>query len=189
MVVVAKKSADTVAGPAIRCRAGRAHPPTVEYHWTFYPERTDGSATRNGDALFEQPDDDRSSSADRPVRGEGLDGSFAQNGGGGGDGGTSYTFTTTTATLKSYFSAAVSAAATSAGAVRPAEEFLHGRLECRAVNAMGKQIRPCVYRITGAYRLGAVRAYPSIRLLRGSVPSLSSRGICYVSLSPFFTSS
>jgi len=139
ILIVTTKS-DTVTVPAIRCRAGRGHPPTIEYHWTFYPEQTEQDG-RDGDSLGPN----EMTYAGRSV-GE-KDSLLSQTAVQTGDGGTSYTFTTTTPTLRSYLSAVSAAVSAPPNAVRP--NFLRGRLECRAVNTMGKQIRPCVYRITG----------------------------------------
>lgn len=141
--IVAKISDGLVGGPAIRCRAGRGHPPTIEYHWTFVPEPpADPDTHRVG-----RFDSDQSVYDGRPgSEPDALQTATAvQNGGGGG--GTSYTFTTSTPVLKSYVSAVMAAASASYNGARL--DFLHGRLECRAVNEMGVQIRPCVYRITG----------------------------------------
>lgn len=151
---IAVRKSDAGAGPAIRCRAGRGHPPTVEYRWTFYPDLTDfrdgepdGTMTLAAGRWARDAVD--SLRADTAVIQGGLDG----GGGGGGVGGgstTSYTFTTSTPVLKSYLTAvkaAAAAATLNAATVHP--NFLRGRLECRAVNAVGTQRRPCVYHITG----------------------------------------
>lgn len=136
-MVIIKKKTDTVTGPTIRCRAGRGHPPTIEYQWRFYPEPSAGPETLDADAM---------AFAGRTVRQLDTlltDAAVAP----GGDAGVSYKFTTSTPVLKSYVSAVAAAASASSNAVL--SDFLHGRLECRAVNPMGVQLKPCVYRITG----------------------------------------
>lgn len=138
--IITKKS-DVVNGPEIRCRAGHGHPPTIEYHWKFYPEQAE-LETRNRGTIYSN----EMTLTGRSIRE--LDSLLTESAVQGSDGGISYAFTTSTPVLKSYLSV-VSAAAASAfsNAVRP--NFLHGRLECRAVNTMGIQNKPCVYRITG----------------------------------------
>lgn len=136
-VLIVMKKSDAVAEPVIRCRAGRGHPPTSEYYWTFYPEQPEN---RNRGQL---DPNDMNSFSERSTRKSSLSETAVQ----GGDGGVLYSFTTNTPVLKSYVTAVKAAASTSSNRV-PAN-FLFGRLECRAINAMGMQNRPCVYRITG----------------------------------------
>lgn len=147
---IAVRKSEAGAGPAIRCRAGRGHPPSVEYRWTFYP---DPQQTEYRDG---EPDGTMTLAAGRWVRDVvnslRAETAVIQGGldsGSGGSGSTSYTFTTSTPVLKSYLTAvkAAAAAVSNEAAVHP--NFLSGRLECRAVNAMGTQRRPCVYHITG----------------------------------------
>jgi hypothetical protein len=146
---IAVKKSEAGAGPAIRCRAGRGHPPSVEYRWTFYPDQqqTDYRDGEPGGTMTLAAgrwarDVVNSLRAETAVIQGGLDG------GSGGGGTTSYTFTTSTPVLKSYITA-VKAAAAASNAVTVHPNFLRGRLECRAVNAMGTQPQPCVYHITG----------------------------------------
>lgn len=142
--IITKMSEGPVGGPSIRCRAGRGHPPTIEYQWTFVPEPPADPDTRRVGRL--EPDE--SVYGGRPAREmDALLTGTAVQGSSGGGGGTSYTFTTSTPVLKSYVSAVTAAASASYNGARP--DFLHGRLECRAVNEMGVQNRPCVYRISG----------------------------------------
>ncbi|VVC37605.1 Immunoglobulin subtype,Immunoglobulin-like domain,Immunoglobulin-like fold,Immunoglobulin subtype 2 [Cinara cedri] len=128
--------------PEIKCRAGRGHPPTFEYQWTFFPEPPADRDARHDGRL----ESDETAYGGRPARELDalLSGTAVQ---GGRDGvGTSYKFTTSTPLLKSYVSAVMAAASASFNGARP--DFLRGRLECRAVNEMGVQNKPCVYRIT-----------------------------------------
>lgn len=150
------KKSDTGAGPVIRCRTGRGHPTATEFRWTFYPEQQEPDI-RDGNTV----DSNEMSLAGRPVRGlEGLLGEAAVQGGGGGDDGTSYTFTTTTPVLKSYLETVKAAFSASPNTVHP--NLQYGRLECRAVNTMGPQLRPCVYRITGNHRTTGIVALSAL---------------------------
>lgn len=137
--IITKKS-DAVTGPVIRCRAGHGHPPTIEYHWKFYPEQSEPETRHRGPL-----ESNEMTLTGRSIRE--LDSLLTESAVQGSDGGISYTFTTSTPVLKSYLSVVSAAASASSSAVRP--NFLHGRLECRAVNTMGIQNKPCVYRITG----------------------------------------
>ncbi|XP_022178469.1 uncharacterized protein LOC111039313 [Myzus persicae] len=137
--IITKKS-DAATGPVIRCRAGHGHPPTIEYHWKFYPEQAELEHHNRGPI-----ESNEMTLTGRSIRE--LDSLLTESAVQGSDGGISYTFTTSTPVLKTYLSAVSAAAsAASSSAVRP--NFLHGRLECRAVNTMGIQNKPCVYRIT-----------------------------------------
>ncbi|XP_025191738.1 uncharacterized protein LOC112591991 [Melanaphis sacchari] len=136
--IITKKS-DAATGPVIRCRASHGHPPTSEYHWKFYPEQAEPE-THNRNSL----ESNEMTLTGRSIRE--LDSLLTETAVQGSDGGISYTFTTSTPVLKSYLSVVSAAASASSSAVRP--NFLHGRLECRAVNTMGIQNKPCVYHIT-----------------------------------------
>lgn len=142
MLIVTKKSDTVAAGPMIRCRVGRGHPPTTEYRWTFYPEQGHTAAVHSSSSALVS---DKIKFANRPIRE--LESLLTETAIQGSDSGPSFTFTTSTPVLKSFSSAIAAAASASSNVVNG--NFPRGRLECRAVNAMGVQNRPCVYRITG----------------------------------------
>lgn len=142
-IVIVTKRSDAEQWPAIRCRARRGHPPATEYRWTFYPERPET-----------EPDDGRMDDFRRHVRRGVVPSSLASADtavlrGGGGEASAPYTFTTSTPVLKSYPPAMVMATSGPSSYTGAHGYFLRGRLECRAVNAVGVQNVPCVYRITG----------------------------------------
>ncbi|XP_025414233.1 uncharacterized protein LOC112686242 [Sipha flava] len=153
-VVIVMKKSDPVTGPVIRCRAGHGHPPANQYNWRFYPEQAEPERRHSGPS----PDgsDGMMAYAGRSTRG--LGSLLAETAVPDGGGGTSYAFTTNTPVLKSYASnvaaAAAASSASSASGVATSPKFLHGRLECRAVNSMGVQTKPCVYRITDKMLIG-----------------------------------
>ncbi|XP_029341821.1 uncharacterized protein LOC100167149 isoform X2 [Acyrthosiphon pisum] len=138
-IYIITKKTDAVTGPVIRCRAGHGHPPTIEYHWKFYPEQSEPETRHRGPL-----ESNEMTLTGRSIRE--LDSLLTESAVQGSDGGISYAFTTSTPVLKSYLSVVSAAASAFSSAVRP--NFLHGRLECRAVNTMGIQNKPCVYRIT-----------------------------------------
>lgn len=134
-VLFVMKKSDTVAEPVIKCRAGRGHPPNSKYYWKFYPEQ---SENRNRGQL---ESNDMTSFSEGSIRKSLLSETAVQ----GNDGGILYSFTTNTPELKSYITAVKAAASSN----NVHTNFFLGRLECRAINEMGMQNRPCVYRITG----------------------------------------
>lgn len=151
-VLIVTKKSDPVTGPVIRCRAGHGHPPAIQYNWKFYPEQAEPETRKSGSSPADESNEMTMTYAGRSVRQ--LDSLLTETAvqGGGGDGGAvSYAFTTNTPVLKSYVSN-VAAAASPSSSASGLPKFLHGRLECRAVNAMGTQTKPCVYRITGEIR-------------------------------------
>lgn len=147
-VLISTRKNALAAPPVVRCRAGRGHPPAYEYRWKFYPETTAAAGSSFDDGgSYGMP---LGTAAGEPDPSSLAAGTAVA----GPDVGASYTFTTSTPVLRSFVTAVKAAAAAAASspsgaaAARP-NSLLRGRLECRAVNSMGAQKTPCVYRVSG----------------------------------------